>query len=159
MAIVRWDPSTELSSLQGEMNRLFNTFFAPGAGASNAGTRRWVPPMDLYETASHFVARLDLPGMSEQDIDVEIRDNTLAVSGERVEEHREEAEGWYRFERAGGRFSRQLQLPEGVDEDAITASFDRGALELRIPKPQQRTPRKVTIGAGSAIEGAEASPG
>lgn len=157
MAIVRWDPSTELSSLQGEMNRLFNSFFsAPengnGNGNGNGSTRRWVPAMDLYETGSHFVARLDLPGVAEQDIDVEVRDNALVISGERHAEQREEVDGWYRFERASGRFMRQLQLPDGIDADAIAASFADGVLELRIPKPEERKPRKVAIGRGDVVD-------
>lgn len=153
MAIVRWDPASELSSLQGEMNRLFNGFF----GAEGSGSRRWVPPMDVFETPGHFVARIDLPGIGDNDVDVEVRDNVLVVSGERGGEHSEQIDGWYRFERSTGRFTRQLTLPDGVDPDAIAASFERGVLELRIPKPEQRKPRKVVIGRPEAVE-AEGGP-
>jgi len=152
MAIVRWSPASELGSLQGDMNRLFNTFLgAPEQGAP--ASRRWVPAMDLFETPSHFVARMDLPGMSEEQLDIEVRENVLAIAGERAPEGREEADGWYRFERPAGRFSRQLQLPEGVDADAIEAQLEGGVLELRIPKPEQRQPRKVAIGQRPVIEG------
>jgi len=159
MAIVRWDPATELGTLHGEVNRLFNGVFGPGAGngAGAGGARRWMPAMDLFETGSHFVARLDLPGMDEDGIDVEVEDNVLRISGERIPEQRDSARGWYRFERAHGTFTRELQLPDGVDVEAIEAAFDRGVLELRIPRPAKRTPRKVNIGRGGssaqAIEG------
>src|SRR3954465_15240501 len=82
MTIVRWEPLRELGALQTEMNRLFNTAFdAPGG---NGGTlRRWMPAMDLLETGDHFVLRADLPGMSEEDVNIEFEDGTLTISGER----------------------------------------------------------------------------
>src|SRR3954452_2116307 len=117
MALVRWEPVRELSSLQNEMNRLFNTFFdAPSPGGGNGGTlRRWIPAMDLVETEDHFVLRADLPGLDEGDVNVEVEDNVLTVSGERKAEREDRKEGYYRVERASGQFSRTLTLPEGVD--------------------------------------------
>jgi HSP20 family protein len=149
MTIVRWEPLRELSSLQSEMNRLFNTVFdQPSGGAGNSGAlRRWMPPMDLVETADHFVLRADLPGLSEDDVKIELEDNTLTVSGERKAEHESRDEGYYRVERAFGSFSRSLTLPKGVDPEAVAASFDRGVLEVRIPKPEERKPRRIEIGA------------
>ena len=155
MTIVRWEPLRELGSLQNEMNRLFNTVFdAPAPG--NGGTlRRWMPAMDLVESGDHFVLRADLPGMSEEDIKIEFEDGTLTVSGERKAEHEEREEGYYRVERAFGTFSRSLTLPKGIDADAVSAQFDRGVLEIRIPKPEERKPRRIEIaGAGQpTIEG------
>ena len=160
MAIVRWEPFRELATLQNEMNRLFNTAFDTPAGQGNGGTlRRWLPAMDLVETQDHFILRADLPGMSEEDVNVEVEDNVLTVSGERKAEHETAKEGYHRVERAFGSFSRSLTLPEGVDAEAVEASFDRGVLEVRIPKPEQRKPRKIAIGVGGekkTIEGSEA---
>jgi HSP20 family protein len=158
MALIRWEPAREISSLQQEMNRLFSTFFdAPAAGgAAGNGARRWVPAMDLVETDEHFVLRADLPGLSQGDVELSLEDNVLTLSGERKAEHEERGEGFYRVERAAGAFSRSLTLPEGVDGDAITARFDRGVLEVRVPKPEQRKPRKLQISVGdapAAIEG------
>jgi len=159
MTIVRWEPLRELTTLQNEMNRLFNTAFdAPSAGG-NAGTlRRWMPAMDLVETDEHFVLRADLPGMTESDINIELEDTVLTVSGERRAEHEESKEGYHRVERAFGSFSRTLTLPKGVDPESITASFDKGVLEVRIPKPEERKPRRISIGVNGqqAIEGSEA---
>src|SRR3954447_22054611 len=133
MAIIRWDPSRELTSLQGEMNRLFNTFFdTPTAGNGGGGYRRWVPPMDLVETEDTYVLRADLPGVAEADVAIEVEDNVLTVSGERKTEHESKDEGYYRVERAFGAFSRSLTLPEGVDAEAVAATFDKGVLEVRI---------------------------
>ncbi len=164
MALIRWDPTRELTSLQSEMNRLFSTFFdTPTHGAGNGtALRRWIPAMDLVETDEHFVLRADLPGLSEDDVSIELEDNVLTISGERKAEHEDRKEGYYRVERAYGNFARSLTLPEGVDADAVSASFDRGVLEVRIPKPEERKPRKVAISVGGAngqpaIEGSETS--
>ncbi len=150
MALVRWDPLRDIDSLQGEMNRLFSTFFdTPTArgGNGSAAARRWIPAMDLIEAGEHFVLKADLPGMSEQDVNIELEDNVLTVSGERRDEHEHKGQGWHRVERTFGRFSRSLSLPEGVDADAVTASFDRGVLSIRVPKPEERKPRRVEIQA------------
>jgi HSP20 family protein len=163
MALVRWEPVRELTSLQTEMNRLFNTFFeAPSNGSTggNGGAlRRWLPPMDLVETDDHFVLRADLPGLSEEDVSIELEDSVLTVAGERKAEHEDKREGFYRVERASGQFRRSLTLPDGVEADGITAAFDKGVLEVRIPKPEERKPRRVAIQVGdgrtAAIEGSE----
>jgi HSP20 family protein len=161
VTIVRWEPLRELSSFQTEMNRLFNAAFDPaGSTGSAGGARRWTPAMDLLETDDHFVLRADLPGMGESDVNVELEDNVLTVSGERKAEHEDRREGFYRMERAYGSFSRSLTLPQGIDADEVNAAFDRGVLEVRIPKPAQRKPRKISIGGGDAeprtLEGAPA---
>jgi HSP20 family protein len=147
VAIVRWEPFRELSSLQSEMNRLFNAAFE-GEGNGPSTARRWSPAMDLLETDEEFVLRADLPGLSESDVSIELEDNVLTLSGERRTEHEDKREGFYRMERAFGSFSRSLTLPKGVDPEAVNASFDRGVLEVRIQKPEQRKPRKITISAG-----------
>src|SRR5919197_5395161 len=106
-----------------EINRLFNTLFEDGGLQ-----QRWVPAMDLLEADDHFLLKADLPGLGEEDVSIEIQDGTLTISGERGAEHEARERGWYRVERAYGRFSRSLTLPEGVNPDAISADFDRGVL-------------------------------
>jgi HSP20 family protein len=154
MTIVRWEPLRELTSLQSEMNRLFNSAFDAPAGqtGSSGGARRWVPAMDLVETAEDFVLRADLPGMRRDDVKLEIEDNVLTVSGERAAEHTEGEQGYYRLERAFGTFSRSLTLPKGVDGDAVSAQFADGVLEVHIPKPAQSKPRRVEIAVGGEEE-------
>ena len=166
MALVRWEPVRELTSLQTEMNRLFNTFFdAPtGTGEQGAGpARRWVPAMDLVEADDHFVLRADLPGLDENDVAIEVDGDVLTVSGERKAEHEERGEGFHRIERSYGAFRRSLTLPDGVDPEAVGATFEKGVLEIRIPKPEERRPRRVSIRVGdqvepAAIEGSEHQP-
>jgi HSP20 family protein len=159
MAIIRWEPARELQSLQQDLNRLFGSFFDTPTTRSNVRSlRRWAPAMDLVEEGDHYVLRADLPGLSEQDVNVEVEDNVLTISGERKSEHEERREGYYRVERASGRFSRSLALPEGVDPDSVKASFDKGVLAVSIPKPEQAKPRRVAISVDGSAPAVESGP-
>jgi HSP20 family protein len=137
-----------------EIDRVFDAFF----GQTDQG-RRWVPPMDLVEAEDHFVLKADLPGLAEGDVNIEVQDGTLTISGERKAEHAEREKGWYRIERSFGSFQRSLTLPDGVDPDGIDASFTNGVLEIHIPKPEERKPRRISISSGegngqpAAVEG------
>jgi len=153
MALVRWDPSPEMDSLQSEVNRLFDAFF--GGKPTTGGLRRWVPPMDLVETEGHLVLRGDLPGLDSEDVNIEVKDGVLTVSGERKPEHQEQTDGFYRVERAFGTFSRSMSLPARIDADGITATFDKGVLEVRIPKPEEHKPHRVEIGPATVSGTAE----
>jgi HSP20 family protein len=130
-----------------DVDRLFDAFFG---GEREA--RRWVPQMDLVEAEDHFILKADLPGLDEGDVSIEVQDGTLTISGERKAEHESRERGWYRIERSFGSFSRSLTLPDRVDPDGISANFDRGVLEVRIPKPEEHKPRRVEIKAGGAPE-------
>jgi HSP20 family protein len=130
-----------------EIDRVFDAFFGQTDQA-----RRWVPPVDLVEAETQFVLKADLPGLSEGDVNIEVQDGTLTISGERKAEHEQREKGWYRIERSFGRFSRSLSLPDGVDPDRIQASFSHGVLEVRIPKPEERKPRRIEI-SGSTGDG------
>jgi HSP20 family protein len=150
MTLVRWEPARELHSLQHEMNRLFGSFFDSPTVAPANGSRRWVPAMDLVETETQFVLRADLPGLAKDDVKIELDDNVLTVSGERRSEKEERSEGGHhRVERAYGSFSRSLTLPPGIDGEQIDADYSEGVLEIRIPKPAQKVPHRVTIGDGA----------
>src|SRR5919202_6168507 len=98
-----------------EFDRLFNQLF------DRSEARRWMPAMDLVEHDDHFVLRADLPGMTDDDINIEVRDNTLTLSGERKAEHEDRQRGWYRLESQFGKLSPALSPPEGVDPDVIEA--------------------------------------
>jgi HSP20 family protein len=159
MALVRWEPVREVTSLQSEMSRLFNTFFDTPTTPNGSTARRWIPAIDLVETEDDFVLKADLPGLKEEDVNIEVAENVLTVSGERKAEHEDKREGYVRVERSYGSFRRSLTLPKGVDAEAVTANFDNGVLEVHIPKPEERKPRRVAIQVGerpaAAIEGTE----
>ncbi len=154
MALVRWEPVRELGTIQSEMNRLFNSFFDTPTHSNGAALRRWVPAMDVTQTEDAYVLKADLPGLSESDVTIEVDDNVLTVSGERKSSNEDRKAGYYRVERSYGSFRRSLTLPEGVDAEAITATFDKGVLEVSVPKPAHTAPRKVqiTVGAAPAAE-------
>jgi HSP20 family protein len=151
MNLVTWDPFRDLGLLQSDMNRLFERF-------GDGERARFMPALDIHEEDDHFVVRCDLPGMGEDDVNIEVEDRVLRISGERRDEHEDKQDGYRRVERSYGRFERMLTLPEGVDAEAIQASFDKGVLELTVPKPEERKPRRITIGGKrqQTIEGAEA---
>jgi HSP20 family protein len=128
-----------------EIDRVFDAFFGQTDQA-----RRWVPPMDLVEADDHFVLKADLPGLTESDVNIEVQDGTLTISGERKAEHEQRERGWYRIERSFGSFNRSLTIPDGVDPDRIDASFTNGVLEVHIPKPEERKPRRISISSSSA---------
>ena len=108
--------------------------------------------MDLVEEDEHLVLRADLPGLTEDDVNVEVKDGVLTVSGERRAEEKTEEKGYHRIERSYGSFSRSLSIPEGIDPEQVSAEFDNGVLEVRIPKPEERKPHRVQIGKGT-VEG------
>jgi HSP20 family protein len=134
------------------MNRLFDSFFGrrEGPGGGSYGSRRWIPAMDLVETEDSLVLRADLPGMGRDEIEIEVKDGVLTVSGERKAQHEEKREGFHRVERSFGRFARSLELPKGIEAESIEASFDRGVLEVRMPKPAERQPTRIEIQGGDA---------
>ena len=146
MALIRWEPVAELNTIQNEMNRLFNTFFdQPAANRprqryeADDGCPRWT----WSRGGDHYVLRADLPGLSDEDVNIQLQDNVLTISGERNTAHEEQRGGYYRLERAFGSFARSLTLPDGVNPDGVQAHFDRGVLEIRIPKPERKKPRQV----------------
>ena len=91
MALIRWEPVRELNTIQSEMNRLFNTFFEGGPANGGTTQRRWLPAMDLVESQDDFVLRADLPGLGEDDVNIELEDNVLTISGQRKSEHEAES--------------------------------------------------------------------
>ncbi len=127
-----------------EVDRLFDRLFDTPAQA-----QRWTPAMDLTEADDHYVLKADLPGVSDEDISIEVENGLCTISGERKAEHEHSERGFYRLERAFGRFQRQMTMPEGIDPDGVTADFDRGVLSVRIPKPEQIKPRRVEIATGA----------
>lgn len=148
MTLVRWQPVRDRSVLGTDLDRFFDSFFQTRGGDAG-GHRRWVPAMDLVETEGELVLKADLPGLSEEDVSVEVDDNVLTVSGERRAEHERNEDGYHRIERAYGHFSRSVTVAEGIDEAKVAATFNDGVLEVRIPKPEAHKPTRIEIGRGT----------
>ena len=142
--MVRWAPFSELASLHNEMSRFMNGLLDGNGRTSQS----WVPVADVWETENEVVYAFDLPGIPEDKISVELDDKTLTVTAEREREQKVEDGRYFRFERRFGTFARTIALPQGVTEDAITAVYKHGVLELHVAKPEQPKPRKIQIGVG-----------
>ena len=148
----RWDPFTEIARLQDEMSRQFLTPERRAAG--------FVPLVDINEDKDAIYVKAELPGVKPDQVQLQVENDLLTISGERKSEQRQQGEGYVRVERATGSFSRSLVLPEGVDPDGIQARFDAGVLEVSIAKPEERKPRRVAINVArkaDVIEGAESN--
>jgi HSP20 family protein len=139
--LVRWEPFRELSSLQTEMSRWMNGLLE-GNGRT---TQNWVPALDVWETPTEVVYAFDLPGIPEEDITIEVKDETLTVSAKREKTEETNENGFYRFERRYGTFARAVGLPQGVDQEQIAARYENGVLEIRVPKPEEQKPRKIEL--------------
>jgi HSP20 family protein len=140
--LVRWEPIRELATLQTEMSRLMNGLFE-GNGRT---TQSWVPAVDVWETEQELVYAFDLPGVSENDIQVELHDDTLTVTAQRERTEERTEDGFVRYERRFGTFSRALGVPQGVTEDGIKADYRDGVLEIRVAKPEEAKPRRIQVG-------------
>ncbi len=142
--LVRWEPIRELATLQTEMSRLMNGLFE-GNGRS---AQSWVPAVDVWETEGELVYAFDLPGVAEDKIAIELHDDTLTVSAERERTGERADEGFVRFERRFGSFSRAVGVPQAVTESDVKADYKDGVLEIRVAKPETPKPKKIAVGGG-----------
>ena len=139
--LVRWEPFRELGTLQSEMSRLMNGMLE-GNGRQS---QNWVPSLDVWETPTEVVYAFDLPGIPEEQISIEVKDETLTISADREKTEETSENGFYRFERRYGTFARAVGLPQGVDQDNISARYENGVLEVRVPKPEEQKPKKIEL--------------
>lgn len=135
-AVAGWDPLRELDELTDRVNSLWEA-------NGNGGLHGWAPLADVEETADAYVVELDLPGVKREDIDIELGDRRLTVSGEIKEKERTGV--FRRRTRRVGQFHYSVTLPSEVDADKITAHLDEGVLTVRVPKPEQARPRRIAI--------------
>ena len=150
--LVRWEPFREIAALQNDMGGLMGTFLGQANGETS---RTWVPAVDVWEVEDRLVYAFDLPGIPEDKISVEFDEGSLTVSGERERAEEVKNDGFYRYERRFGSFSRTVGLPQGVTEDDVNAEYRDGVLEISVKKPEAPKPRRIQVGSGSkaTIEG------
>jgi HSP20 family protein len=142
-----------------EMDRLLGDFslgaFAPGFGGALADlkTPTWLPQVEVFERDGKFTIRVDLPGLTKDDIDVDLTNDTVVIRGERQHEREENEEGYYRSERSYGSFYRAIPLPSSVNAEQANATFHDGVLEITIPASElQQQSRRIEIGEGTQAE-------
>ena len=149
--LVRWEPFREIAALQNEMGRFMNGLLE-GNGRTNEA---WVPALDVWETEDELVYALDLPGIPEDKISVELDDGALTITAERERTEQESKDRFYRFERRFGAFTRRFGVPQGVKESDVHADYKSGVLEVHVKKPEQPKPKRIQIGSSeqATIEG------
>jgi HSP20 family protein len=144
--VVRWTPFQNLLSLQEEMNRRFNEVFRGGNGEEAGwGQHLWSPPVDIYETDDALVLKVELPGVSKDEVSIEIHQNTLTLRGQRTHNAEVKDDRYHRMERVYGTFQRAFTLPMLVDQDKVQATYQDGVLELRLPKSEAAKPKRIAI--------------
>jgi len=144
MNIVRWRPFPEISSMQREINRLFDGFMG-NAENQDDYQGSWRPDVDIKETADAIVIMAELPGMKKEDIKLTLRDNMLQISGEKKQVSEHKGETYHRIERTSGSFCRTFTLPTLVESGKISATFKDGILQVELPKAEQAKPKEISI--------------
>ena len=143
--IARWDPLRGVSTLQEQVNRLFeDTFFRGRMDDSNITA--WAPAVDIFEDGNQMVIKADLPDVNENDIDIRLENNTLTLRGERKFEKKVAEENYLRIERNFGTFSRSFALPNTVSAEGISAEYLNGVLTITLPKREESKPRQIKVG-------------
>ncbi len=145
MPLVRWDPFKDLERMQERMEKLFGDYFWRPPLIERELRGEWLPPADIYEDQDNLVIKVDLPEMDMKDIDVKIENNTLRIRGERKLEKEEKKENYHRIERYYGTFSRSFTLPTTVDQEKVTATYDRGVLKVVLPKKEETKPKQIKV--------------
>jgi HSP20 family protein len=143
MAMSRWDPFQELSSIQRELNRLFGRTYGV-EGSDKLRAAAWVPPVDVAETQDRFVITTELPGLRSEDVDISVENSVLRIQGRRFYEEKHE-DDFHRIERRSGTFARSITLPSTADPEGIQATFDAGVLTIEVPKREEAKPRKIQV--------------
>jgi len=141
--ITRWDQTRGLTSLQDQVNRLFEDNFARDR-SGHADLATWAPPVDIYETENELVVRADLPDLQEKDIDVRVENNMLTIRGERKFDDVNE-DNYLRVERNYGSFMRSFSLPNTVSSENIRAEYHNGVLSLHMAKSEESKPKQIKI--------------
>lgn len=144
--ITKWSRLPSISSLQNEMNRMFDRFLG-GWDLTEPlmETSMWAPPVDLAETADKIIVKAEIPGINPSEMHIAIQDNTLVIKGEKKEEKEEKGKNYYRMERHYGNFSRTIDLPNSVDPNKVTAECKNGVLEITMEKKEAVKPKQIPV--------------
>ena len=138
--LTRYEP---FRALRREFDRLFEDYLP--TFQEEEPTPMWMPRLDLTETTDYYVARMDLPGLKLEDLQVDVQNDRLTVRGERKFETKEEKEDVVRMERHYGTFFRTITLPDDVRWDDIEATFENGVLTVQIPKAEETKPHRIAV--------------
>lgn len=149
MAIIRWDPFRDMMTLRERMNRLFDETYGGKEEESDIKRGVWAPTVDIHESDKKLVLTAELPGLKEEDVDVNIDGNTISISGKREFEEETKKEDYHRIERSYGSFFRSFTLPSYIDQEKVKAEYDNGLLKVTMPKKSELKPKKVKVLKGA----------
>lgn len=155
--LIRWQPFQELTSLQRQMNRLFESFAgkAPqGPFEEEISSLEFGPPVDIIEDEQKLTFKVEVPGIEEKDIKVEVENNVLTVRGERKLEKEVKEENFRRMERHYGAFARSFSLPPSVDAEKIEANYNNGVLAIQMPKRAEAKPKQIKVNVSKTLKAA-----
>jgi HSP20 family protein len=152
--LTRWEPFREFATLQDRINRAFRESYTGGQDESLT-TSTFSPAVDVYEDEHKVTLKIEVPGIDEKDIDVRVENNTLTVHGDRKIEKEEKEENYLRVERQYGSFTRTFNLPQTVDTDNVSATYDKGVLKISLPKKAEAKPKQIKVQVGSEKQGGE----
>ncbi len=146
MTLIKWDPFRDVETLQNRINRLFEDSFGRTRDPDDeTNVCAWRPPVDIYETENGIVLSAELPGVSKENISVEVKDNILTLKGERTASPTLAGKNVYRHERCYGTFQRSFTLQQDIQPNLIKATFKNGVLDIEIPKPEEEAPKQITV--------------
>jgi HSP20 family protein len=143
MAIIKWDPFSELEGIHGRLNHLFGVPVRPPEETDFFSN--WAPAVDIHETDAEYVVKADLPDVKKEDVKVEFEAGVLTVEGERRQEKEEKGKKFHKVEREFGKFVRRFSLPTEIDGARVRAEFKDGVLNIRLPKAAVAKPKAIEV--------------
>jgi HSP20 family protein len=145
------------STLQDQINRLFNDAFERTGSSQESNLTAWAPAVDIHENEHELVVKADLPGVDAKDLDIRVENNILTIRGERKFEKKVNEDSYLRVERAYGSFSRSFSLANTVNPDGIKADYQDGVLSLTVPKREEAKPKQIKVSVGTPAIAAAAA--
>ena len=145
MTLVKWEPFRDLITMQERMSRLFDETLSRVWKEEGLQRGLWSPPVDIVDREHEVLLKMDLPEMSQSEIDIKVEENTLTIKGERKFIKETPEEHYLQIERPYGGFHRQFSLPKRIAQDQITASYKDGVLRVVLPKRGEVSPKQVSI--------------
>jgi len=145
MTLVKWEPFRDLITMQERMTRVFDETLSRIWKEEGLQKGLWSPPVDIVERGHEILLKIDLPEMSQSEIDIKVEENTLTIKGERKFVKETPEEHYIQIERPYGTFQRQFTLPKRIDQEKINAAYKDGVLRVILPKKTEVHPKQVQI--------------
>jgi len=152
MSLIRWNPTrdlaafpSEISSLQRDLNRIFDSFVRGGLDEPGFINASWMPAVDVAEEDNQYVVKVELPGVNKDDVNISLESNVLTIRGEKKTEQQQKGKNYHRVERSFGAFHRSFTLPSTVKVDKIDAVFKDGILAVTMPKAEEAKPKQIEV--------------